>query len=156
MTGDDVLDFIKKGAIKGLTLGMPLIVVNEKLGRPDENVGDFKSGYLTYGIFSVGYFDDLIDELAILFYKNKMVSLITKENEFGELNEINAETKINEFIYFLNSNGVLWDCYDKGNLDYFIIRSEVGVSIVFDLHDGTLNKISFVQMSDRGINSFKS
>lgn len=145
MTGEDVLGFIKTGEIKGIKLGVTVAEVYEKLGQPDENNSDLKAGYLSYGLFTLGYFDDVIDELAMLFYKNKATSFVTNENEFGEIAEINGDTKINEFIYLLNSRGFLWDCYNRINLDYFIIRSEIGVGVVFDLNDGTLNKISYTK-----------
>lgn len=145
MTGEDILDFIKVGEIKGIKLGMSITEVYEKLGQPKENAGDLKVGYLIYGIFSLGYFDGIIDELAILFHKNKATSFATKENEFGEVAEINGDMKINEFIYLLNSRGFLWDCYNKSNLDYFIVRSEAGVGTLFDLYDGTLHKISYTK-----------
>lgn len=145
MTGEEVLGFINAGEIMGIKIGMTVAEVYEKLGQPEELVGDSNVGYLEYGIISFGYFGNVIDELAIRFYKNKTIRFVTKETEFGEAGKIDGDTKINEFIYLLNSRSLLWDCYDKSNLDYFIVRSGVGVGIVFDLDDGNLNRISYAK-----------
>jgi hypothetical protein len=144
MTGEDVLAFIKDGEIKGIRNGMPINYVIEKLGQPDDIIGDVNAGYLMFGSVRVGYLKDVVNELAILF-EGKDIAYKTDAGELYDSIQVSGHTQIHEFIALLNSRKILWDCYDKSNLDYFIIRSEIKVAIVFDLYDGSLFMISCLQ-----------
>jgi len=145
ITGDDILSFIITGEIQGIRVGMTINEVKEKLGEPEEVIGDPKAGYLMYGIVRVGYRGYSIDELALLFNKHTDISISLDYKDDGEYFEISEHTKINEVIRLINYRGISWDCYDKNNSDYFTIRSERKVAIVFDLYDGSLFMISYLR-----------
>lgn len=145
MTGEDILLFITTGRIRDITLGMTINEVKEKLGQPEEVIGDSKAGYLIYGIVRIGYFGSEVDELGLRFYKHINTSISLNYEDDGESFEISAHTKINEVIRLMNYKGITWDCYDKTNSDYFIICSKIKVAIVFDLYDGSLFMINFIR-----------
>jgi hypothetical protein len=145
MTGDEILSFIITGEWQGIRVGMTIDEVNGKLGRPDDVIGDSQVGYLMYGIFRIGYRGNIIDEMALFFYKDPDVCICLDYKDDEEYFEISAHAKINEVIRLMNYRGISWNCYDKSNSDYFTIRSESKVAIVFDLYDGSLFMISYLQ-----------
>jgi hypothetical protein len=145
VTGEDVLLFLTTGEIQGIRVGMTIDEVKEKLGQPREVIGDSNVGYLMYGIFRIGYRGNIIDEMALFFYKYPDVSICLDYKDDEEHFEISAGTKINEMIRLMNYKGIRWDCYDKSNSDYFTVRSEIKVALIFDLYDGSLFMISYLQ-----------
>lgn len=142
-----MLSFIITGEIKGIRVGMTLNEVTEKLGQADDETGDSKVGYgyLMYGIFRIGYIGNTINDLALFFYKDPDVRICLDYKDDEEYFEINAHTKINEIIRLMNYRGISWDCYAKTDSDYFTIRSERKVAIIFDLYEGSLFMISYVR-----------
>jgi len=145
ITGDEMLSFIITGEIKGIRVGMTIEEVNEKLGRPDEEIGDSEAGYLMYGIVRIGYCRNSIDELGLLFHKHIDINIKLDYIDDEEYFEINANTKIHEMIRLMNYRRISWDCYNKTDSDYFTIRSEHKVAIIFDLYNGSLFMISYLR-----------
>src|SRR5689334_4788263 len=145
MTGDDILSFITTGEIQGIRTGMTINEVKEKLGQPEKVIGDSKAGYLMYGIVRVGYWGDSVDELALIFNKHTDITISLDYKDDEVYFEISARSKINEVIRLLNYKEINWDCYNKGDTDYFIIRSVIKAAIIFDLYDGSLFMISYMQ-----------
>lgn len=147
ITGDEILSFFITGEMQGIRVGMTIDEVTEKLGQPEEVIGNSEAGYgyLMYGIVRIGYWEDSIDELGLLFHKhidtNIKLDYIDDEEHF----KISAGTKINEVIRLMNYRGISWDCYNKTDSDYFTIRSEGKVAIIFDLYKGSLFMISYVR-----------
>jgi hypothetical protein len=116
--------------------------IKKKLGSPIEIAGEKNYGFIYYpnGI-RYSYLDNQINELTILFeVKDSLVLKI--ENKFGEQLEISKRIQIHEFIYLLNSTGVIWKCVDQKDLSTFMIVINNNVGIYFNLDSGGLNRIS--------------
>lgn len=147
ISGEEMLSFIITGEIKGIRVGMTINEVTEKLGQPDDEIGNWEEGYgyLMYSIFRIGYIGNTINEMALFFYKDPDVSICLDYKDDEEHFEINAHTKINEVIRLMNYKGISWDCYDKTDSDYFTMRSERKVAIIFELYKGSLFMISYVR-----------
>jgi hypothetical protein len=143
MNGNDVFSFITTGILKGISIGMPVSSVINTLGQPNDYTGDDKVGYLFYGIISFGYTNNTIYGMAIYFFQDRTIKVTIEENDFGETSQIHGNTLIHEFVYMLNSRNLLWKCCNTKSLDYFTIQTNKGIGMIFDLNDGSLNRISY-------------
>jgi hypothetical protein len=138
----DLFDFMTKGySLCGVSLNDTIEKVQKLLGKPLEKIGDKTAGFLIYteGV-RYGYFENEIDELAILFNeKNKMKYNFI--NDMNEKVEVSNKTQIHQFIYLLNTKKITWKCVDEKNIGAFIIIINHATCIYFDLDTGRLMKI---------------
>jgi hypothetical protein len=94
----EILHVIKEGlSCLYISLGMPIEKLQEIYGAPNEVIGDSSAGYLNYGYIRVGYFDDYVDEVAIMFDGDPQFKLEIEELE--EIKCISGQTTINQFVH---------------------------------------------------------
>ncbi|CAA0248210.1 hypothetical protein R5N98_03750 [Tenacibaculum maritimum] len=151
-----MIDFLKEGdRLKGIFLGDNVKMVSNKLGKPEEIIGDKYGGYLYYNELRFGYDDcQKINELSIEFSRlEKKYKFENLETElqgvlFSSSFKISAKTRIHEFIKFINFLKIVWEADSTPDNNYFIVRVKSGPVAVFDLEDGKLFRISVVTSLD--------
>ena len=136
----DLTGFIKKGNINSkIFLGMSIEEVISLLDKDYERIGNMQSGYIQVAELRIGYFGTKVDEIALMYFDTDIEHLVV--GEYGSCS-ISKKTQIHELVQVLNYNGVEWKSYKETDLDYFYIRAHNGVTSIFDLDSGMLNRIS--------------
>ncbi|GGX35760.1 hypothetical protein [Aquimarina muelleri] len=145
-----MIEFLKQGKkLNNIHMGMSVEDVYNKLGEPDEIVGDDNNGYLHYKEFRYGYnVSRSICEMSIEFnyLENKYKFKGLENEQYGEIFyesfTISSKTKIHKFLRFLNYLKLSWEADSSGDKENFTIKLKPGPFIVFDLQDGTPFRIS--------------
>ena len=146
-----MIEFLKGGkTLNGITMGMKISDLYSILGEPSIVSGEKNFGYVHYGAYRYGFTDDIINEMAIEFkflkkpfefknleYKKYNISL------FEDFN-IKPKSKIHEIINFINHLRLNWKSQNGIDKDCMTIKIENGPFAVFDLYDGTIDKITIV------------
>ena len=143
----DILKLMREGfSHEEIRFGMPIKELRTKLGEPNNAIGDSQMGYLTYDLLRIGYYSDVVDEIAILFEEeDHWVFKLNLEELNGEIDTITNGTKINEFIKLFNTHGFMWRSqYRNNEMDYVSISVEHGSEVLFDLETGLIKRIAFV------------
>lgn len=136
----DILKFLSTGFFyEDVNIGNKVIDVINRIGEPITITGDKKSGFMNYpnGI-RIGYFDDYVDELAIVFWANKDIKYTISEYGY----DITEKTLLHEFVHILNTVNITWKCNDEKNLNTFSLVTTKNVYVLFDLETGFITKIS--------------
>ncbi|AYL97711.1 hypothetical protein [Mucilaginibacter celer] len=142
MSDIDNIDFILTGeSFAGIKLNDPLEKVFALLGDEEEKVGVERYGFLHFeqGI-RIGYLDNTVDELSILFTPKAKFSYLVR-NSLNEEIAINGKTQLHEFIYLLKTKRIKWRCIDDKNMSDLMLEMNGQVLACFDLYTGYLNKI---------------
>ena len=137
----NILDFFKNGGhLNEVHLNDSIEKVTQICGNPIEKIGDKECGFLHYsnGV-RFGYFNNEIDELAIVFFGNTSIKY---DINCDHLTVINEKSTINEIIYLLNASNIVWKGNDEKNINVFSIKLNNNIYILFDLLTGFLTKIS--------------
>jgi len=144
MSKVDLVHFMINGtSLNGISLNDPVKKVIDTMGKPIETIGNKETGFFQYrNGLRYGYFENEIDELAILFRPQKKYWYSVK-NDLNEEIIISGKTQIHQFIYMLKSTEVKFACVDEKNLDKDTLMLKVNgaVYVFFDLYTGYLEKI---------------
>ena len=146
-----MIEFLKGGkTLNGVKMGMTIDDLYSILGKPTTISGEKNYGYIHYGEYRYGFTDGLINEMAIEF------KLIEKPLEFPNIEykkydislfenfKIQSKSKIHKIISFINHLQLNWKAENGIDTDSLTIKIENGPYIVFDLYDGTVDKITIV------------
>jgi hypothetical protein len=146
-----MIEFLKSGKnLKGVEMGMTINNLHSILGKPTNVSREKNYGYIHYGEYRYGFKDDIINEMAIEF------KFIQKPIEFQNLEykkydislledfKIKPKSKIHEIISFINHLQLNWKAQNGIDKDCLTIKIENGPYIVFDLYNGTVDKITIV------------
>ena len=146
-----MIEFLKGGkTLNGVKMGMKIEELYSILGKPTNTSGEKNYGYINYGEYRYGFTDDIINEMAIEF------KLIEKPFEFSNLEykkydislfenfKIKSKSKIHKIISFINHLQLNWKAQNGIDKDSLTIKIENGPYIVFNLYDGTVDKITIV------------
>jgi hypothetical protein len=137
----DLIRFIKEGDVNStIFLGMNLEEAIRLQGNDFERIGNMQSGYIKDAELRLGYFENKVDEIAIMYFDTNIEHLV--DGEYGSVS-VSKKTQIHEFIQILNYNEISWKSYKETDLDYFYLIAQSGVTGIFELDSGTLNRISF-------------
>ena len=138
----NIINFISTGSnLAGVELNDPLENALALLGPPTEKIGTDKYGFMLFeGGLRYGYFNDVVDELSILFYPEARYSYFV-ENNLNEQLSIDGKTQLHQFIYLLKTAAVKWRCIDDKNTLSLTIEMNSATFAYFDLHTGYLDKI---------------
>jgi hypothetical protein len=128
-----------------IRFGMPISQIIAKLGRPDNIMGNNQLGYITYDFLRIGYWDDIVDEIAIFFEGDSSLKLrIDEETSDDEGNVIKTGMMLHDFISLLNNHGIFWQGqYRQNELDYVSLRVENMSDVTFHLDTGSIYRIAF-------------
>jgi hypothetical protein len=146
-----MIEFLKGGkTLNGINMGMKISDLYSILGEPSNVSGEKNYGYVHYGAYRYGFTDDTINEMAIEF------KFVKKTFEFKNLEykkhgislfedfKIKPKSKIHQIINLLNHLQLNWKSKNGIDKDSFILKIENGPFAVFDLYDGTIDKITIV------------
>lgn len=146
-----MIEFLKGGkTLNGVKMGMKIDKLYSILGEPTNVSGENNYGYIHYGEYRYGYTDEVINEMAIEF------KFVQKPFEFKNLEykkygvslfedfKIKSKSKIHKIISFINHLQLNWKAKNDIDKDYLTIKIENGPYILFNLYDGTLEKISII------------
>ena len=146
-----MIEFLKGGKnMNGVKMGMSVNDLYSILGQPTNITGEKNYGYIHYGEYRYGFADNIINEMAIDF------KLIEKPFEFKNLEykkydislfenfKIKSKSKIHKILSFINHLQLNWKAENGIDKDSLTIKIENGPYIVFDLLDGTVDKITIV------------
>lgn len=146
-----MIEFLKSGnTLNGVKMGMNLENLYSILGKPKKISGEKNYGYIHYGEYRYGFTDDIINEMAIEF------KLIEKPLQFRNLEyrkydislfkdfKFKSKSKIHKIISFINHLQLNWKAENGIDKDSLTIKIENGPYIVFNLYDGTVDKISIM------------
>ena len=144
-----MLNFLKTGhTLNGIAIGSKLSDVKTTLGEPTETVGDHQNGYVYYEYYRYGYTKDNITELSIEFSLIE-TPIILKDVEYRKYDislfedfSLDQNTQLHEIIRLLNHLQLDWMAKNEIDKDHGIIRLGNGLSVVSDLSDGTIIRIS--------------
>ena len=140
---NDIFDFLKNGeSLAGISLGMPVNDVIDKLGNNFERVGNEEIGYLQYEVLRLGYTKNTIDELAIVFSKRRTPVYAINIDLLQSIKVLDSSTKLHQFILILNYAQIKWQVEKNLDWDYLILKTEAGVGVLFYLDSGEINLIS--------------
>lgn len=152
---NSVVRFLKKGKFfKGLRLKDKTSKMYKNFGTPKAIIGDNSFGFYEFsnGV-RIGYIDDYLDELAILFDKRNVkypIEITSSEKEISlskYVNEISNKTRIHEFLRVLGYNNIKWKSCDERSKECLSIVTEANVLITFTLEDGKLFRIVYSDIS---------
>ena len=144
-----MLNFLKTGhTLNGIAIGSTLSDLKTTLGEPTETVGDHQNGYVYYEYYRYGYTKDNITELSIEFPRID-TPILLKDVEYRKYDislfedfSLDQNTKLHEIIRLLNHLRLDWTAKNEIDKDHGIIRLGNGLSVVIDLSDGTIVRIS--------------
>ena len=144
-----MLNFLKTGhTLNGIAIGSTLSDLKTTLGEPTETVGDHQNGYVYYEYYRYGYTKDNITELSIEFPRID-TPILLKDVEYRKYDislfedfSLDQNTKLHEIIKLLNHLRLDWTAKNEIDKDHGIIRLGNGLSVVIDLSDGTIVRIS--------------
>ncbi len=146
-----MIEFLKGGkTLHGITMGMTVDSLYPILGRPTNVMGDKERGYINFGAYRYGYTDDIINEMAIEFkYFKKPLEFKNLEYRKYDISlfedfRISSKSKIHTIIAFINHLQLDWKAQNGIDKDCFALKIKNGPFIIFDLFDGTVDKISIV------------
>lgn len=141
MTEMDFMEFLTQGDnLLGVSLNDRVSKLHELLGKPLEIVGNKKAGFFHYKGLRYGYFEDKIDEIAVVFYNEDDLKF-NVTNEFQEDFELSNRTFLHRFMYFLSSVQIGWECRGFKYQNGCTLVTKKKVHIEFDLETGFLHKI---------------
>jgi len=142
----DIIKLLQHGfEYKNAKFGMNIKELKFYMGEPDRIAGNSDMGYWHYGFWRFGYFDGVIDQIAILFEKDQHIKFGTNlKNIGGEIDFIETGTKLYEIIKLFNLHGIEWSGqFRKNELDYATIHVRDGSAVTFDLDSGEIYRIAF-------------
>lgn len=146
-----MIEFLKEGkTLNGIKMGMKIDQLYSILGEPTNVSGENNYGYIHYGAYRYGFKDEIINEMAIEF-KFIQEPLIFTDLEWKKYDislfenfEIKSKSKIHEILSFINHLQLNWKAQNGIDKDCLTIKIENGPYIIFNLYDGTVDKISIV------------
>jgi hypothetical protein len=146
-----MIEFLKGGkTLKGVEMGMTIDDLHSILGKPTNISGEKNYGYIHYREFRYGFTDDIINEMAIEF-KFIKEPFIFKNLEWKKYDislfedfKIKSKSKIHKILSFINHLQLNWKAQNGIDKDCLTIKIENGPYIVFNLYDGTVDKITVV------------
>ncbi len=146
-----MIEFLKGGkTLNGITMGMKISDLYSILGEPSNISREKDFGYVYYDAYRYGFTDEIIDEMSIEF-KFLKKTLEFKNLEYKKNNislfedfKIKPKSKIHEIINFINHLQLNWNSKNGIDKDCLTIKIENGPFAVFDLFDGTIDKITIV------------
>ena len=146
-----MIKFLKEGkTLNGVTMGMTINNVKSLLGKPTSISGENNYGYMHYGANRYGFTNNIINEIAIEF-KFLKEPLIFKNLEWKKdgisLTEdfkINSKSEIHKILSFINHLQLNWKAQNGIDKDYLTVKIENGPYVIFDLYEGTVDKITIV------------
>ena len=144
-----MLNFLKTGhSLNGIAIGSTLSDLRTALGEPTDTVGDHQNGYVYYEYYRYGYTKNIITELSIEF-PHIDTPIILKDVEYRKYDislfedfSLDQNTQLHEIIRLLNHLQLDWMAKNEIDKDHVIIRLGNGLSIVSDLSDGIIVRIS--------------
>jgi len=139
----DLISFLRTGqSLCDIKIGHKKADVISKFGSKLDQYGKKEYGYLELpkGI-RFGYFGEELDELAVLNKREDAVFELSVP-DLHETFTIGPKTTVHEAIKFLNWSSVIWSAVDTANKFSLTILTQGQVSLIFDLEDGELMKIS--------------
>jgi len=141
ITDIDFMQFLTQGdSLRGISLNDSVGKLYGLLGQPIEIVGDKKAGFLHFKGLRYWYVEDEIAEMAIIFYNED-------DLKFSIVNELNEEFTISnlmflhEFMYFLSSIPINWECRGSKYQNGCTLIVKKKIYIEFDLETGFLRKV---------------
>ena len=146
-----MLNFLKTGhSLNSIAIGSTHSYLRTALGEPTETVGDHQNGYVYYEYYRYGYIEDIITELSIEFPRID-TPILLKDLEYRKYDitlfedfSLDQNTQLHEIIRLLNHLQLDWTAKNEIDKDHVIIRLGNGLSIVSDLSDGTIVRISML------------
>ncbi len=146
-----MIEFLKNGkTLNGITMGMTINEVKSILGNPKNISGENNFGYLHYGEYRYGFTDEIINEMAIEFkFIKKPFRLINLEYKKYDISlfedfKITSRSKIHKIISLINHLQLNWNAKNGNDKDCLTLKIENGPYVIFDLYEGTVDKITIV------------
>jgi hypothetical protein len=146
-----MIEFLKGGKkLNGIEMGMTVKDVNSILGEPTSVSGENNYGYIHYGAYRYGFTGDVINEMAIEFkYIDKPLKFKDLEWKKYDISlfedfKINAKSKIHKILSLINHLQLNWKAQNGIDKDTLTVKIENGPYVLFDLYDGTVDKITVV------------
>ena len=146
-----MIEFLREGkTLNGVEMGMNIDRLYSILGKPTSVSGEKNYGYIHYGEYRFGFTDNIINEMAIEFKlidkPIKFKNLEWKKYDISLLENfiIKSKSKIHKIISFINHLQLNWKAKNGIDKDSLTIKIENGPYIVFNLYDGTVDKITIV------------
>lgn len=146
-----MIEFLKGGkTLNGITMGMTLNDLYSILGEPTNIYGEKNIGYVHYGAYRYGFTDNIIKEMSIEFksiekpFKFKNLEYKKYDISLFENFKIKSKSKIHKVISFINHLQLKWRSENSVDKDSLMLKIENGPYVVFNLHDGTIDRITVV------------
>lgn len=146
-----MIEFLKGGKIlNGIEMGMTIDDVNSIMGKPTSINGEEKYGYIYYEAYRYGFTDKIINEMSIDFKFIKtpleFKNLEWKKHDVSLFKDfkIKSKSKIHKILSLINHLQLNWKAQNGNDKNCLTVKIENGPYIVFDLYDGTVDRITIV------------
>ena len=140
-----IFSILKNGvqSLSYVQLGDDLEKLFKVYGKTEHDAEISDHGYFHYDHgLRFSYKDDEIDEIAINFISTESKYPINVENSLIELEYIDQNTKIHDFLMLLSVQNISWKSKSQPHSNAFSILTEGGISVIFHLDDGCLYRMA--------------